>query len=136
VLLARVEPALLDSGPEPTSEPDRERRDLDRRELYVAMTHARDGLWVGVRSLTVQPAELHGTASGLRLLTPRRHQHPGKGRGRVWRRGLERLRTPHQEAHVITTNHELVGRAVKKLARGFEPIIAETHRPRLVTGMP
>ncbi len=27
---------------------DRERRDLDRRELYVAMTRARDGLWVSV----------------------------------------------------------------------------------------
>jgi ATP-dependent exoDNAse (exonuclease V) beta subunit len=25
-----------------------ERRDLQRRELYVAMTRARDGLWVGV----------------------------------------------------------------------------------------
>lgn len=27
---------------------DSERRELDRRELYVAMTRARDGLWVGV----------------------------------------------------------------------------------------
>ncbi len=27
---------------------DAERRELDRRELYVAMTRARDGLWVGV----------------------------------------------------------------------------------------
>jgi len=63
VLLARVEPALLASGPEPTSETDRERRDLDRRELYVAMTRARDGLWVGVRSLSVQSAGTPGTAS-------------------------------------------------------------------------
>jgi hypothetical protein len=32
-----------------TAEPaDAERRELDRRELYVAMTRARDGLWVGV----------------------------------------------------------------------------------------
>jgi hypothetical protein len=63
VLLARVEPALLASGPEPTSETDCERRDLDRRELYVAMTRARDGLWVGVRSLTVHPAGTQGSAS-------------------------------------------------------------------------
>jgi len=56
VLLARVDPALLGSGVEPTGETDRERRDLDRRELYVAMTRARDGLWVGARSLAVRPA--------------------------------------------------------------------------------
>jgi len=63
VLLARVEPALLATGAEPTSQTDRERRDLDRRELYVAMTRARDGLWVGTRSSTVQPARTHGAAS-------------------------------------------------------------------------
>ncbi|WP_423924195.1 UvrD-helicase domain-containing protein [Frigoribacterium sp. 2-23] len=52
VLLARVEPALLATGAPPASvsETDRERRDLDRRELYVAMTRARDGLWVGTRA--------------------------------------------------------------------------------------
>lgn len=49
VLLTRVAPELLSAGPAPTSESDRERRDLDRRELYVAMTRARDGLWVGSR---------------------------------------------------------------------------------------
>ena len=27
---------------------DRERRDLERRELYVGMTRARDGLWAGI----------------------------------------------------------------------------------------
>ena len=32
----------------PTDETDRERWDLTRRELYVAMTRARDGLWVGI----------------------------------------------------------------------------------------
>jgi superfamily I DNA/RNA helicase len=63
VLLARVEPALLAPGPGPASETDRERRNLDRRGLYVAMTRARDGLWVGVRSLTIPHAGTHGTAS-------------------------------------------------------------------------
>ena len=32
----------------PTDETDRERWDLTRRELYVAMTRARDGLWVSI----------------------------------------------------------------------------------------
>ncbi|MFZ0530949.1 MAG: UvrD-helicase domain-containing protein [Propionicimonas sp.] len=32
----------------PTEETERERWDLTRRELYVAMTRARDGLWVGI----------------------------------------------------------------------------------------
>ena len=32
----------------PTDDTDRERWDLTRRELYVAMTRARDGLWVGI----------------------------------------------------------------------------------------
>ena len=61
VLLARVPPELLSSGPAPTSESDRERRDLDRRELYVAMTRARDGLWVGSRG-PLPPAG--GTGAG------------------------------------------------------------------------
>lgn len=34
----------------PTDDTDRERWDLTRRELYVAMTRARDGLWVGISS--------------------------------------------------------------------------------------
>ena len=47
VLMARTPRALLEpapSGENATSE----RRELDRRALYVAMTRARDGLWVGV----------------------------------------------------------------------------------------
>lgn len=34
----------------PTDDTDRERWDLTRREFYVAMTRARDGLWVGISS--------------------------------------------------------------------------------------
>ena len=34
----------------PIDETERERWDLTRRELYVAMTRARDGLWVGIAS--------------------------------------------------------------------------------------
>lgn len=34
----------------PADDTDRERWDLTRRELYVAMTRARDGLWVGISS--------------------------------------------------------------------------------------
>lgn len=34
----------------PTDDTERERWDLTRRELYVAMTRARDGLWVGISS--------------------------------------------------------------------------------------
>jgi superfamily I DNA/RNA helicase len=48
VLFAHVRGRLLADGPVPTSEPDRERRELERRELYVGMMRARDGLWVGV----------------------------------------------------------------------------------------
>ncbi|WP_233572316.1 UvrD-helicase domain-containing protein [Frigoribacterium sp. PhB160] len=56
VVLARVKPELLRSNaPTPASETERERRDLDRRELYVAMTRARDGLWVGTRTATSFP---------------------------------------------------------------------------------
>lgn len=43
VLLARVPPALLKS-----QAGGDEAREIQRRELYVAMTRARDGLWVGV----------------------------------------------------------------------------------------
>jgi hypothetical protein len=49
VLVVRTPPHLVESGLNP--DPDEaalERRDLQRRELYVAMTRARDGLWVGV----------------------------------------------------------------------------------------
>ena len=56
VLLARVKPELLEhDAPAPSSETERERRELDRRELYVAMTRARDGLWVGTRTSDVFP---------------------------------------------------------------------------------
>lgn len=34
----------------PASDTEHERWDLTRRELYVAMTRARDGLWVGINS--------------------------------------------------------------------------------------
>ncbi|MBT1623516.1 AAA family ATPase [Curtobacterium flaccumfaciens pv. oortii] len=50
VLLAHVDPRLLDAAPAEPSETERERRERGRRELYVGMTRARDGLWVGVRS--------------------------------------------------------------------------------------
>lgn len=50
VLLAHVDRRLLDPGMGEPSETDRERRERGRRELYVGMTRARDGLWVGVRS--------------------------------------------------------------------------------------
>lgn len=36
------------SGTAPADDAEHERWDLTRRELYVAMTRARDGLWVGV----------------------------------------------------------------------------------------
>ncbi|WIB64621.1 MULTISPECIES: UvrD-helicase domain-containing protein [unclassified Curtobacterium] len=49
VLLPRVRTSLLDERPKADArESDRERHALDRRELYVGMTRARDGLWVGV----------------------------------------------------------------------------------------
>jgi superfamily I DNA/RNA helicase len=48
VLVVRTPLRLFEpaSGSEDTAAS--ERRELDRRELYVAMTRARDGLWVGV----------------------------------------------------------------------------------------
>jgi len=48
VLVARTSRELLDGGATHLDDSRRERRDLDRRALYVAMTRARDGLWVGV----------------------------------------------------------------------------------------
>ena len=46
VLLAGVRGGLVD-GVLPAQEADQERFELERRELYVAMTRARDSLWVG-----------------------------------------------------------------------------------------
>lgn len=50
VLLAHVDRRMVDAAPAESSESDRERRERGRRELYVGMTRARDGLWVGIRS--------------------------------------------------------------------------------------
>jgi len=47
VLLPHVPAKLLGEAPDTESVAVRERRELDRRELYVGMTRARDGLWVG-----------------------------------------------------------------------------------------
>ncbi|PZE88908.1 nuclease [Curtobacterium sp. MCBD17_008] len=47
VLLPHVPAKLLADAPQTESVAVRERRELDRRELYVGMTRARDGLWVG-----------------------------------------------------------------------------------------
>lgn len=41
-------PRAQTAGIPPSDEAEHERWDLSRRELYVAMTRARDGLWVGV----------------------------------------------------------------------------------------
>ncbi len=41
-------PRAQTAGIPPADEAEHERWDLSRRELYVAMTRARDGLWVGV----------------------------------------------------------------------------------------
>ncbi len=48
VLLADVRSSDLDGGSPPDDGAERERWELRRRELYVGMTRARDGLWVGV----------------------------------------------------------------------------------------
>ena len=49
VLVVRTPPHLVQVGLVPeTDDAALERRELQRRELYVAMTRARDGLWVGV----------------------------------------------------------------------------------------
>jgi len=50
VLLAHVRGRLLADPPASTSDAERERRELERRELYVGMTRARDGLWVGLNA--------------------------------------------------------------------------------------
>ncbi|CAN5161021.1 UvrD-helicase domain-containing protein [soil metagenome] len=47
ILLAGVKNSLL-QGPAPTEAAALERHEMMRRELYVGMTRARDGLWVGV----------------------------------------------------------------------------------------
>jgi hypothetical protein len=48
VLVARTSAQLLETVWSSTDEAAAERRELERRELYVAMTRARDGVWVGV----------------------------------------------------------------------------------------
>jgi hypothetical protein len=48
VLVARASASLLETAWSSTDDAEAERRELDRRELYVAMTRARDGVWVGV----------------------------------------------------------------------------------------
>jgi hypothetical protein len=48
VLVARTSAQLLETVWSSTDEAEAERRELERRELYVAMTRARDGVWVGV----------------------------------------------------------------------------------------
>ncbi len=47
VLLARVDGSLLSPAAAGLDEGALERREIERRELYVGMTRARDGLWVG-----------------------------------------------------------------------------------------
>lgn len=48
VLVVRTPPYLLQSSPATLDAAAEERTALQRRELYVGMTRARDGLWVGV----------------------------------------------------------------------------------------
>ncbi|QTE29563.1 nuclease-related domain-containing DEAD/DEAH box helicase [Pengzhenrongella sicca] len=48
VLLADVQENWVADGVVPAEGAERERWELRRRELYVAMTRARDGLWVGI----------------------------------------------------------------------------------------
>ncbi len=50
VLLARVDGSLLSPAAADLDEGALERREIERRELYVGMTRARDGLWVGLRT--------------------------------------------------------------------------------------
>jgi len=47
VLLARVDGALLAPAADGLDEGALERLEIERRELYVGMTRARDGLWIG-----------------------------------------------------------------------------------------
>jgi superfamily I DNA/RNA helicase len=46
VVMGDVVTSWLDGAP--VDEVERERRDRHRRELYVGMSRAREGLWVGV----------------------------------------------------------------------------------------
>lgn len=48
VLLPDVRRTLLEGASAPDEPSARERWELARRELYVGMTRARDGLWIGV----------------------------------------------------------------------------------------
>lgn len=48
VLVVRTPPYLLQAAPPTLDDAAEERTALQRRELYVGMTRARDGLWVGV----------------------------------------------------------------------------------------
>src|SRR5450830_220971 len=48
VLMADVPLEAIGGGAPPEGGAERERWELRRRELYVGMTRARDGLWVGV----------------------------------------------------------------------------------------
>jgi hypothetical protein len=48
VLVARASSELLETVWSSSDDVEVERRELERRELYVAVTRARDGVWVGV----------------------------------------------------------------------------------------
>jgi superfamily I DNA/RNA helicase len=48
VLIADASDDVAPGAPAPADPAERERWELRRRELYVAMTRARDGLWVAV----------------------------------------------------------------------------------------
>lgn len=48
VLLPDVPASVIDAAEAPPGAADRERWELQRRELYSAMTRARDGLWVAI----------------------------------------------------------------------------------------
>ena len=48
MLTADVPLEAIGGGAPPEDGAERERWELRRRELYVGMTRARDGLWVGV----------------------------------------------------------------------------------------
>jgi len=50
VLLARVDGSLLSPAAADLDDGALERREIERRELHVGMTRARDGLWVGLGS--------------------------------------------------------------------------------------
>ncbi len=48
VLIVRTPPYLVQASSVPVDDASDERTALQRRELFVGMTRARDGLWVGV----------------------------------------------------------------------------------------